>query len=154
VLAVDKLENNPGALEVFGITEVPDVAWIVRLALTPAKALDPTLKLAGVDVYPRLIVARAEQVLNALAPIIVTLLGIVIVVSEVHDSNALAPIIVTLLGIVIVVSEVHDSNALAPMLVTLFGIVTVVSLLHPLNVFALMLVTLLVIIMLVRPVQS
>jgi hypothetical protein len=126
VVVVDKVLNI-----LFGITQLVVVPWIVRVVLTPAKALDPTLKLAGVDVYPRLIVARAEQVLNALAPIIVTLLGIVIVVSE-----------------------VHDSNALAPMLVTLFGIVTVVSLLHPLNVFALMLVTLLGIIMLVRPVQS
>jgi len=50
VLAVDKLENNPGALEVFGITEVPDVAWIVRLALTPAKALDPTLTVVDSDI--------------------------------------------------------------------------------------------------------
>ena len=78
VLAVDKLVNIP-VLEfaAFGITEVPDVAWIVRVALTPAKAPDPAVKLAGLDVYPSLIVARAEQALNALSPIFVTVNGIV-----------------------------------------------------------------------------
>jgi len=51
VLVVDKLVNIPVVeLAPFGITESPDVPWIVRVALTPAKALDPTLKLAGVDV--------------------------------------------------------------------------------------------------------
>jgi len=84
VLAVDKLVNIPVVeLVPFGITESPDVPWIVRVALTPAKALDPTLKLAGVDVYPRLIVARLEHPLNALAPILVTLLGMVMFVNPV-----------------------------------------------------------------------
>ena len=50
MLAVDKLENNPGALEVFGITEVSEVPRIVRVALTPAKAVNPTLIVVDADV--------------------------------------------------------------------------------------------------------
>ena len=51
VLAVDKLINIPVVeLAPFGITEVPDVPCIVRLALPPAKALDPTLTVVDSDV--------------------------------------------------------------------------------------------------------
>ena len=46
--------------------------------------------------------------------------------SLVQASNALFPMLVTLLGIVMLVSPQHQ-NALFPMLVTLFGIVMLVS---------------------------
>ena len=42
---------------------------------------------------------------------LVTLLGIVPNVSNVHDSKALSPILVTLVGIVIDDSDVHDWKA-------------------------------------------
>jgi hypothetical protein len=76
VSAVDKLENNPGALEVFGITQLGVVPCIVRVALIPKKALELTV-IVGVPVYSRLIVARLEQLLKALVPKVVTLDGIV-----------------------------------------------------------------------------
>ncbi len=41
--------------------------------------------------------------------------------------------LVTLFGIVILVSPVHPKNASSPMLVTLFGIVIFVSPVHPMN---------------------
>jgi len=77
VSAVDKLENNPGALEVFGITQLGVVPCIVRVALIFEKAFELTVTVVDVDVYPRIIVARLEQLLNALAPIVVTVDGIV-----------------------------------------------------------------------------
>jgi len=106
VVVVDKVLNI-----LFGITQLVVVPWIVRVVLTPAKALDPTLKLAGVDVYPRLIVARAEQVLNALAPIIVTLLGIVKAVNPVQPLKELVPIVDTVFGIVNAVIPVRPLKA-------------------------------------------
>lgn len=44
---------------------------------------------------------RLRQLLNALAPIVVTLLDIFTDASLLQPENALAPIVVTLLGIVI-----------------------------------------------------
>ncbi len=59
---------------------------------------------------------------------LVTLCGIVTLVSLVQPANALAPMLVTLLGIVTLVSPLQLWNALSPMLVTLVGIVTLVRL--------------------------
>ena len=59
---------------------------------------------------------------------LVTLLGIVMLVSPVQPVNALYPMLVTLLPIVTLVSPVQPLNALSPMLVTLLGIVMLVRL--------------------------
>ena len=48
-----------------------------------------------------MIATRPVQALKALSPIIVTLLGIVTLVSPVHSRNAASPMLVTLLGIVV-----------------------------------------------------
>ena len=50
---------------------------------------------------------------------LVTLLGIVMLESEVQSSNALSPMLVTLLGIVMLESEVQPRNAEEPMLFSL-----------------------------------
>ena len=55
------------------------------------------------------------------------LLGIVMLVREVHLKNASFPILVTLLGIVMLVREVHLKNAPSPILVTLLGMPTLVT---------------------------
>jgi hypothetical protein len=70
--------------------------------------------------------------LKALAPILVTLLGIVTFVSTVFDLNALSPMLVTPLGIVTEVRRVEERKAEPPMLVTaapprVLGIDTVVA---------------------------
>jgi len=57
-------------------------------------------------------------------PTSVTLVGIVIEVSDVHDIKASSPILVTLVGIVTDVSDVHDLNASLAILVTVVAKVT------------------------------
>ena len=64
---------------------------------------------------------------------LVTLSGIVTVMSELQEENARSPMLVTLPGIVMLSSESQPLNAEFPMLVTLFGIVTLVRKSHQLN---------------------
>ena len=64
---------------------------------------------------------------------LVTLLGIVTLVSQLQPENAEDPIIATLFGIVTFVSPLQPENAEDPMPVTLSGIVTPVSPLQPEN---------------------
>ena len=66
---------------------------------------------------------KEEHFLNAVFPIVVTLLGMVIDSNEKHLSNTSSPIVVTLSGMVMVVKEEHSENALFPIVVTLLGIV-------------------------------
>jgi len=117
VVVADKVLNI-----LFGITQLVVVPWIVRVVLRPAKALDPTLKLAGVDVYPRLIVARAEQVLNALAPIVVTLPGMITLIKPVDPLNAFLPIVVKFVASVTLVLVV-DKPENNPIALELSGII-------------------------------
>ena len=79
---------------------------------------------------------------NAKSLILVTLFGIVTLVSPLQPSNAEDPMLVTLSGIVTLVSPLQPENAPSPILVTLSGIVTLVSPLQPENASAPMLVTL------------
>jgi len=72
VLVVDKVLNI-----LFGITQFVVVPCIVIPALIPEKALELTVTVVDVDVYPRIIVARLEQPLKELVPIVVTVDGIV-----------------------------------------------------------------------------
>jgi len=82
------------------------------LLLILANAVAPTVTVeVKVGVYPRLIVARTEQLLNALAPILVTLLGIVKTVNPVQPLKELAPIVVTVDGIVTEVIVVRPLKA-------------------------------------------
>ena len=59
--------------------------------------------------------------------LLVTLFGIVTLVSLLQPENALSPMLVTLSGIVTLVRPLQPENADFPMLVTLSGIVTLVS---------------------------
>ena len=61
---------------------------------------------------------RPEQSENALAPMLVTLSGMLNMVRPEQSSKALAPIVVTLSGMVTVVSAEQLWNALAPTVVT------------------------------------
>ena len=61
--------------------------------------------------------------MNMTIPIVVTLVGIITDISEVHDSKAPNPTIVTLLGIMILVKRHHGYWYLV-MLVVPAGIVT------------------------------
>jgi hypothetical protein len=83
--------------------------------------------------------------MNALLPIDVTLLGIVMLVRSVHPKNAAPPISVTLLGSsnITLVNPVQPLNALLPILVTLLGIVIPVKPVKPMNAEAPILITLL-----------
>jgi hypothetical protein len=74
---------------------------------------------------------RLVQLLNALSPILVTLLGIIMLARLVQLLNAPIPMLVTLLGIVMLVRLVQPLNALIPMLVTPLGILTEVTELVP-----------------------
>jgi hypothetical protein len=76
VFVVDKLENIPGDVEVFGIIHPVVVPCIIKVDLIPVNAVAPTVTVVD-SVYPRLIVDRLEQLLKALSPILVTLLGII-----------------------------------------------------------------------------
>ena len=87
-------------------------------------------------------VSRSEQPEKALAPIVVTLSGIVIDVSPEQPEKALAPMVVTLSGIVIAVSPEQPENADSPIFVTLFGIVIDVNPKQPEKADSTMLVTL------------
>ena len=83
VLAVDKVLNI-----LFGITQFVVVPCIVIPALIPEKALELTVTVVDVDVYPRLIVARLEQPLKELVPIVDTVFGIVNAVIPVRPLKA------------------------------------------------------------------
>ena len=61
--------------------------------------------------------------MNALPPMLVTLLGMVIEVRPEQPQNAVSPMLVTLLGMVTEVRPEHPKNAQFPMLVTLLGII-------------------------------
>ena len=52
---------------------------------------------------------------NALPPMLVTLLGMMMLVNPVQPENALSPMYFTLLGMVRLVSPVQPSNALSSM---------------------------------------
>ena len=88
-----------------------------------------------------MLVRDVPQQLNAPSPMLVTLLGIVMLVSLSQSLNALSPMLVTLLGIVMFVSFSQPKNASFPMLVTLLGIVMLVRDLHQLNASSPMSVT-------------
>jgi len=70
------------------------------------------------------IVVNAVQALKAPAPIVFTLVGIVIFVSPEHLKNAFCPIELTLEGIVMLVNPLHIPKELSPIDVTPGGIVT------------------------------
>ena len=81
----------------------------------------------------------AGTVMEAIVPLVNVVLVIVggvdaSTVTDVTLLKALLPMLVTLDGIVTLVSPVHPENAELPMLVTPSGIVTLVSLVHPENV--------------------
>ena len=78
---------------------------------------------------PIVTLVRPLQSLNAEAPMLVTLSGIVTLVRPQFE-NAYSQMLVTLLGIVTLVRPQFE-NAPSPMLVTLLGIVTLVRLLQP-----------------------
>ena len=61
VLLVDKLLNKPGVDAVPGIIQFDPVPCIVTFALIAANADAPTEESVVASVYPRLIVARLEQ---------------------------------------------------------------------------------------------
>ena len=54
-------------------------------------------------------------------PMLVTLSGILMLVSDSHPRNAEFPMLVTLSGMLILVSDLYPANALSPMFVTLSG---------------------------------
>ena len=72
---------------------------------------------------------------------LVTLSGIVTLVSELQSLNTKSPILVTPSPIVTLVSESQQENVLSPIFVTLFGIVTLIRELQYLNASSPMLVT-------------
>jgi hypothetical protein len=61
------------------------------------------------------IVFRRLQLKNALAPMLLTLEGMIMLVNPSHNSNAYDPILWTLDGIIKLVSELHPKNAISPM---------------------------------------
>ena len=73
---------------------------------------------------------------------LVTLSGMLMLVSDLHPENALFPMLVTLFGILTLAREEQSSNAVYPMLVTLFGMLMLVNDLHLENAEFPMLVTL------------
>jgi drug/metabolite transporter (DMT)-like permease len=75
------------------------------------------------------------------------------VVNDEQLLNALAPMLVTALGIIMLLRPLHPLRALTPMLFTLVGIVKLVRPVHPLSVLSEILVIALLIVMLVNPVQ-
>ena len=68
--------------------------------------------------------------LNASFPMLVTLFGIVTLVSPMQPENACSQMFVTLFGIVTLVRFMHPANAEFPMLPTPSGIVTLYKLLQ------------------------
>ena len=73
---------------------------------------------------------------NAYPPMLVTLFGIVMLVTLLQPENALLPILVTLSGIVMLVTLLQSTNAIFIMRVVPFGIViTVLSPKYPIHVF-------------------
>jgi len=75
------------------------------------------------------------------------------VVNDEQLLNALAPMLVTALGIIMLLRPVHPLRELTPILFTLVGIVKLVRPVHPLSVLSEILVIELLIVMLVNPVQ-
>jgi hypothetical protein len=108
----------------------------------------PSLLLQVTDIGQKLVVGKAlapivlpvgpvhemhdsdEHPWKALAPILVTLEGIVTDVSDVHPWKAAQPIVVTLVGIVTDFRSTHPLNALSPIVVVLVGIITDVRFEH------------------------
>ena len=80
------------------------------------------------------------QPANTLAPIEVTLLGMVTLVSLVQPENVSSAIEATLSGMVTLV-RLHPENAPAPMLTTLSGIATLATLVLSMKAWPPMLVT-------------
>jgi len=62
---------------------------------------------------------KPEHPLNALAPMLVTVVGIEMLGKPVHPLNALTPMLVTVDGMVMLVRPVLVANALAAIAVTL-----------------------------------
>jgi drug/metabolite transporter (DMT)-like permease len=75
------------------------------------------------------------------------------VVIAVQPLNALAPMLVTALGIIMLLRPLHPLRALTPMLFTLVGIVKLVRPVQPLSALSEILVIALLIVMLVNPAQ-
>jgi len=95
VLLVDKLLNKPDVLVVPGIIQLSVVPCIVTVDLIPVNAVVPTVTVVD-SVYPKLIVVRLEQSLNALVPILDTLAGILTDIIAVEPLKALLPIVIIL----------------------------------------------------------
>ena len=68
-------------------------------------------------------VVKDEQSLNALAPMLVTALGIIMLVSELHPLRELAPMLATDDGMVIFARREQFRKEDGPMVVTVFAIV-------------------------------
>ena len=83
---------------------------------------------------------KLSQPSKARSSIEVTLLGIVMLVSDVQALKAQSPIEVTLLGIVMLVSDVQAAKVLPPIEVTPSGIVMLVNE-HPMNAWSPIVVT-------------
>jgi hypothetical protein len=81
-----------------------------------------------VTLFGMVTLVSLQHIWNASIPILVTLFGMVTLVRDEQFSNAQSPILVTLSGIVTLVSFQQSQNASLPMLVTLFGIAYVPSL--------------------------
>ena len=87
---------------------------------------------------------------KASSPMLATVFGMLMIVSELHRANAHSPMLVTLSGMLMLVSDLHPENAESPMLVTLSGMLMLVRDLHPENADFPMLVTPSGMLMLVR----
>ena len=87
---------------------------------------------------------------KASSPMLATVFGMLMIVSELHRANAHSPMLVTLSGMLMLVSDLHPENAESPMLVTLSGMLMLVRDLHPENADIPMLVTPSGMLMLVR----
>jgi hypothetical protein len=86
----------------------------------------PVAEVLMVTVSEECVSVKAGMFPKALAPIVVTELGIVMEVSPVLEKAA-APIVVTELGISTAVSEILPSKAALPIVITESGIATAVS---------------------------
>ena len=130
--------------------EVPTGTFIVRGDAVSEKIfVAASMTVLGTD---KLTVASSSHRSNALSPMLVALLGMVMLVRLSHSRNAKVPMLVTLLGMVMLVRSVQPANAEIPMLVTLLGMVMLVRLVQTTNVLFPMLVKLTLVgrVMLVR----
>jgi len=114
----------------FGIVNVLPVfpaGYVIKVVLALLYNM-PSCEQYVVLAVSTFIAVRLVQTEKAYTPMLVTLLGIVTLISFSHQEKALKPMMVTLLGIVMLVRLVQLSKALSPMMVTLLGIVTLVRL--------------------------